>query len=245
MAKKPSKRKSAVDRLAGLLDRRDATIAKLKEEVARLTEGVSALQHKTSQRPKDFVADLPVPRLQLRYEPNGEHGWSSFRVYYELVYQHYLGVGAAPEADQCLVVVPLSWTDINGRNKAPLLHGAADLPFRDGAHFMSDSKQLNLPTVVLFRENGVHVRVPLRPTHYSKGWQRPQEKINPDSPLAGVRVALDAAFKNARETGAYELLDLLSAAVVYLGEVEAYRKEARAIRPEPIWPRVEFVPGGQ
>lgn len=128
--------KTAEDRLADLLNERDADIDTLKSRISQLEQ---QLQSAASgwREPRSLAEDmsLPIPRLELQYTPDPELGWSSYTVVYMLVHKHLLGH---------LSGIPLGSTKIEGGDgQRP---DDDHLPFRDGAHAAHDSAHLGLPT---------------------------------------------------------------------------------------------------
>lgn len=84
---------------------------------------------------------LPVPRLEIRYHHMPGEGMGA---HYSLVYEHFLGH---------LAQIPLGLTICGGtRTSEP---GYVDLPFREGAHIISDMLELRLPGYLI---NGATVK---------------------------------------------------------------------------------------
>jgi hypothetical protein len=139
-----SDKTTAIERLEGLLNEKDAEIENLSKQVEDLEERIRGIrsgwmEHKELPR----TQTLPVPRLEMLYEPI--HGWSDYETIYQLVYRHFLG--------HC-VAIPLGRTSINSsswKNAEPPMDelGRPHLPFRDGAHIKSDAKHLNVPAFVI------------------------------------------------------------------------------------------------
>jgi hypothetical protein len=132
---------TAIDRLEVLLDEKDARIGELEKNVERLE---AALAHSESgwclhsEIKEEQV--LPVPRLELVYEPRGKQAgreWTRYVVTYRMVYRHLLG--------HC-VAVPLGETTFSGGvSSTPMQDGRLRLPLRDGAHICHDMAALGMP----------------------------------------------------------------------------------------------------
>lgn len=140
---------STEQRLHELLDQKDAKI----EELENLLKSSNSL---LEQDPfvwalpgpaDDAREDLPVPRLELLYEPetvpSGTVSWHQFRVYYRLVYKHLMGD---------LHKTVLGETTCRGGAGKPIKSmearsrpGKIDLPYRDGAHICHDMAHLRMP----------------------------------------------------------------------------------------------------
>jgi hypothetical protein len=125
---------AALERLEDQLSTKDRELEKARETIDNLR---SALEGSKDgwRRAQELQDDgkLPVPRLELAYVSINE--WREFKIVYRLVMRHLLGQ---------LLGYPLSQTVTQGGSgRRP--EGAADLPFRDGAHAMHDSAHLGLP----------------------------------------------------------------------------------------------------
>lgn len=85
-----SEKMTAIERLEGLLDEKDEELRELREQIrdleARL-EGVRDGWTIHVDLPKEQT--LPVPRLELVFEPTGSEPapWQSWVIYYRLVYR--------------------------------------------------------------------------------------------------------------------------------------------------------------
>ena len=135
-------KKTAIERLEGVLNEKDAKIYELEQEVAKLEEEQATAQwnwtkHRASEEPEI----LPVPRLEIRWSKFDEHNWKAT---YCLVYRHFLGHAE---------YVPLGMTKIGGYGKKPLLGDQVALPFRDGAHITHDMATLNLPGFAVYEDH--------------------------------------------------------------------------------------------
>lgn len=119
--------------------RLEKKIKKLQEKLDK-AESLSWTQHKEYPNPKEAPgADLPVPRLEVRWEeiPEKDKGDGyQIQASYCLVYKHLCGQ---------TIFVPLGLTRSSGTLSSRVNHnGSVDLPFRDGCHFQNEMKQLNL-----------------------------------------------------------------------------------------------------
>ena len=131
---------NAIERLEELLDEKDAKINELCEQIETFENDREWKWAKHHTIENDL---LPVPRLELR--------WSNIEDYektctYSIVYKHLLGFS---------VQIPLGQTKVSGRMKD--FDNVEDWkPFRDGAHFGNEMKQLNLPGFVVIGDEIVH-----------------------------------------------------------------------------------------
>lgn len=134
---------TATERLEELLNQKDHEIAKLQAKL----EKIEAEKERDwwewvypEELPKEQV--LPVPRLEMTAETLDEDGYNvHFR--YCLVYRHFLG--------HC-VTVCLGYTRRGGGTRSRLASAQAlveDLPFRDGAHIMFDSRTFGFPAYAI------------------------------------------------------------------------------------------------
>lgn len=140
---------SAVDRLTELLDKKDAELGKLEEEV-RLLRWQAEEQVGGWARPVELPKEqtLPVPRLEIACKPERGDDWGDVVWDYRLVYRHMLGY---------CIGLPLGQTKSRGactRGAEELLDsdGTIKLPFRDGAHIHHDMFALALPAYAIVRE---------------------------------------------------------------------------------------------
>lgn len=85
---------------------------------------------------KENPDNLPVPRLEMRWEQLSDDGYIQ-RWSYCLIYRHTLGH---------LIAVPLGETRTQGGRGEPPIHaGKLQTPFRDGVHICNDTMQLGIP----------------------------------------------------------------------------------------------------
>lgn len=142
------------ERLCELLDQKDAEVDELADKLRRaenIIEGDGLAWARHIELPAEQT--LPVPRLEMVYEPSARVGWAEYKVRYRMVYRHLLG--------HC-VAVPMGETKISGGHsaRAPIdrepgrdwADGARiriDLPFRDGVHMRHDARHLNLPAFAI------------------------------------------------------------------------------------------------
>lgn len=94
--------------------------------------------------------NLPVPRLELSYEPTGrspEKKWSTYDVKYRIIYRHL---------EETVYAVPLGLTQCdsgyNNQDGIPVLLGKIRLPFRFNAQIKHDMKHLNLPGYAILED---------------------------------------------------------------------------------------------
>lgn len=152
-----AERKKTVERLEELLNEKDEELeamqAKVEEWEAR--EAYRWTRHRivyNNPGEEDDAPNLPVPRLQLRYEKLTDDGYS-FRVVYELVYRHYC---ADLKGCEKFVYVPMGETRINGGGILGAdEHGKKKLhlPMRDSCHIAWDGRQLKLPMFALYEDH--------------------------------------------------------------------------------------------
>jgi hypothetical protein len=147
------KKLSAVERLEELLNAKDEELRELRRQIRAQEDDDEKRVWNWSRHhiftEKDDVA-LPVPRLELRWENQDEHGYNRICWYY-LVFRHLLGN---------IVKVPLSYTQVNGGGKSPFYSADQhysgedyiDTPLRDGAHIVNDARQLRLPAFVIWED---------------------------------------------------------------------------------------------
>lgn len=104
---------------------------------------------------------LPTPRLQLRWEPYvGKPGYD-WQCHYELVLplgkydiRREIWRDGEQVGERDELVLPVKEPSIRGSTCTPCLHDSgavyADMPYRDGAHAIWDSRLLgNLPIIVI------------------------------------------------------------------------------------------------
>lgn len=138
--------KKTIERLQELLDQRDEELAEARGKLEKIDNfrDKAWMHHRVVEGVDgtDDVENLPVPRLQMRFE--GETYETV--ITYELVYRHALdGVGNGPK----FVYIPLGITTRRGGNsKAPA--DFLKMPFRDGVHLQSDARQLKLPAYAVY-----------------------------------------------------------------------------------------------
>lgn len=133
---------TAIERLERLLNKKDKEIERLQADLARAQEEAEAdhtwTRHRVYEKPESAPgADLPLPRLEMRWQEI-EHPRDGYTLEaaYCLVYRHLLGHTE---------FVPLGLTRSSGSLARRLLdNGSVDLPFRDGAHFANEMRQLRL-----------------------------------------------------------------------------------------------------
>jgi len=135
-----------IKRLEELLDIKDNKIEELESELNKYKieeendidrENWKWTIHKNLSEKENM--DLPIPRLELKYNNLTDDCYNSEWEYY-LVYKHLLGD---------IICVPLGYTKVSGGNKAPIYDGKINLLFRDGAHIKNEAKQLNIPAYVI------------------------------------------------------------------------------------------------
>lgn len=105
--------------------------------------------------PERRPADLPAPRLQLRWEDNGE--WIC---HYELVFplrEHDI----RNDAKTNVAVVELSKTRVGGGTEPwSCADPTSRLPFRDGSHAQWDSAAFNGLPIFVISPDGSHAEIP-------------------------------------------------------------------------------------
>lgn len=133
---------TALERLEEVLDVKDGEIHKLQRrlEKMQLDADVSRLawcHHSEFDEGTEPNPELPVPRLEIRWSVReGET-----TAMYSLVYRHLLGR---------VVFVPLGMTRTSGAlDQQVRPNGTITTPFRDGAHFANEMRQLKLPGFVI------------------------------------------------------------------------------------------------
>lgn len=129
----------AIERLEALLDERDAKIAELQEKVDEHEdrEAWSWTRHRTTEKETD--ERLPVPRLEIRWEPADENRYN-WHARYFLVHRHLLGN---------IVSVPMGYTRRGGGGE-PVRDSEVETPFRDGCHIAHDAAHLGLPAFAVY-----------------------------------------------------------------------------------------------
>lgn len=127
----------ALERLEKLLDEKDARIEELEGEIQEQADAREERDWEWTRHAilKDNPENLPVPRLEIRWEAESEDGYLQ-RWDYSLIYRHLLGH---------LVRIPMGQTKTQGSTKPPIFNGALMMPYRDGAHICHDSMMLGLP----------------------------------------------------------------------------------------------------
>jgi hypothetical protein len=139
---------TAEERLQELLDCKDVEIDELQEKLCKAEERAES-NHKWTvhvEAETDDRPELPVPRLEMRWEDLGEWGDGSgyhTHVRYDLVYRHYLGH---------IVRVPIGSTRTSDKIDAVCRSGSIGLPYRDGAHILHDMGHLQLPAFGIVRD---------------------------------------------------------------------------------------------
>lgn len=122
------------ERLADLLDQKDAEIEKLEYRISELEEDAE-LSFEWQKHRMIEENDLPVPRLEIKLSCN-DNGFKK-RWEYGFVYRHTL---------DDIIFVPMGVTTLSGGNALGDVKDVhAELPYRDGAHIRYDSAHLNLP----------------------------------------------------------------------------------------------------
>jgi len=129
----------AIERLEQLLDEKDTELeaarAKLQEAELKLENDASWYEHREFEPGSEPNPELPIPRLEVRWEPCDDGRYESVATY-ALVYRHLLGH---------VVFVPLGVTRTTGALTGRVRgDGLVDLPFRDGAHFANEMHQIKL-----------------------------------------------------------------------------------------------------
>lgn len=139
-----SEKMSAVERLEEMLNARDAEIAELNEKLSECENQMDGdVWGWTRHSKSDEAIDLPVPRLEMRWEemdgPDG--GGFNWRCRYDLIYRHFLGH---------VMRVPLGMTRVgNHSGRPPVSGGVVETPFRDGSHIAHDAHCLRLPAFAI------------------------------------------------------------------------------------------------
>lgn len=128
-----------IDRLENLIAEKDREIEKLFDKIENLEYRDEWRWRQIRQLTEKENADLPVPRLELRYRDKSEY---QHFIDYGLVYRHLMGD---------IEFIPISCTKIGG--KGLLL----SMPFRDGAHMYNDMYELRLPGFVVDEKDGVQI----------------------------------------------------------------------------------------
>ena len=135
---------TTIERLEEMLNQKDKELDDLRDKLAEAEDAANADHAWTKHR--SFKVDpspfLPVPRLELRWVEQGrDDDGHTVRCEYSLVYRHLLGD---------VVFIPLGLTRSDGALAKRLrMDGLIDTPFRDGAHFQNEAKQLGLPAFVV------------------------------------------------------------------------------------------------
>lgn len=126
-----------IERLEDLLEQKEEELDDLKREVERLEYMLDGSPDgwRAVKSIKDDPS-LPIPRLELAFEPSQKYGWGDYKVIYRLVYQHLV---------DGLLTVPLGETNIRGGGAANHAEEPDYLPHRDGAHAAHDALHFGLP----------------------------------------------------------------------------------------------------
>jgi hypothetical protein len=129
----------AMERLEEMLNAKDAELeelrGKLQEAEQKLENDSNWYVHREFAAGTEPNPELPIPRLEVRWEPCDDGRYGAAAVY-SLVYRHLLGHVA---------FVPLGITRTTGALADRVRDGGVvDLPFRDGAHFANEMRQLSL-----------------------------------------------------------------------------------------------------
>lgn len=149
------------ERLEELLDQKDEEIARLSQELdalknkARADAWAWAIHTESPER-----EGLPVPRLEIRYKRTGLacYEWTSALCYRDLT--------------KTVICVPLGHTRVDricGENSAPVCKGEPELPYRDGAHVLSNSLELDLPLFAIV-DDMVWLAFISKPNVYWERW---------------------------------------------------------------------------
>jgi hypothetical protein len=154
---KTDDKRGAIARLEELLDLKDRELEKAQHEVRELVSKLDCSESGWSlpvDVPETGLREgLPVPRLEMVYEPHGWEGeeWAVTLVWYRLVHRHFLG--------HCVGITLGQTRSTGGGMRSPVasvgkFREGIDLPFRDGAHFRHDAPHLKLPAFVLVPSEG-------------------------------------------------------------------------------------------
>lgn len=160
------------ERLEELLDQKDQEITKLSTELEDLKDKTRAEAWKWAIHTESLELEgLPVPRLEIRYKRTGLacYEWIS-----ALVYKHLTKV---------VIKVPLGHTKVDricGVNFVPVSRGEPELPFRDGAHVVSDSMELNLPLFAIV-DDMVWQAFISKPNVYWRRWVAVQAAVTAET----------------------------------------------------------------
>lgn len=127
--------------LADQINEKDCEIRKLHQRIEEMEKDLRGADsgwtlHQTLERQQT----LPVPRLELVWEPDGYEGaeWYERVAKYRLVYRAFW---------DDVLAIPLGETHVKGGSgKQPPIHdGKIEMLFRDGAHICHDMAILRLP----------------------------------------------------------------------------------------------------
>ena len=130
------------ERMAGLLDTKDAELDKLRTKIEELLDKLDDEKWRWARHTRSKDDALPVPRLEIRYHRvsgtwRNPDAWETKEARYNLVYRHL---------DGDIVTVPLENTKIEGgTGEPPVVNGEVVLPYRDGAHIYHEMMTLGLP----------------------------------------------------------------------------------------------------
>jgi len=129
-----------INRLEDLIAKQDKVIEDLCKKITLLEYQDEWGWRQIRQLTEKENANLPVPRLELRYRDKSQY---QHFIDYGLVYRHLLGD---------IEFIPISCTKIGGKVIIPL-----STPFRDGAHMYNDMYELRLPGFVIDEKDGVQI----------------------------------------------------------------------------------------
>lgn len=133
--------KTIEQRLAEQLNEKDREIRELTIKIEDLEQSLRGADSQWTlhvRLPKEQT--LPLPRLELVWEPDGYVGqeWYERVAKYRLVYRAFWGD---------VLAIPLGETRVKGGygTEPPIRAGKIEMPFRDGAHICHDMAALRLP----------------------------------------------------------------------------------------------------
>ena len=139
---------SELERLKELLDEKDRLLNEKDSEIVSLNDQIESEQrwresYWTRHQKRTDDGGLPVPRLEIRWEPADEardgYNWVAN---YCLIYRHFLGD---------IIAVPLGQTKVTSQMSL-VQEGKVGTPFRDGAHIRNDAQHLGLPAFAVCGE---------------------------------------------------------------------------------------------
>ncbi len=133
---------TTIEYLTEQLNERDAEIEELTRAVDLLEQTLrGAKSNWTLHTRLSNEQTLPVPRLEIVFQPDEQEGWGRYDAIYRLVYRH--------EQD-FIIGVPLGRTTVESmRDEPPITNDRIDEPRRDSAHIRRDSISLGLPAYVV------------------------------------------------------------------------------------------------